>query len=562
MSGSKRGPTRAAVSIDWKQLHREARTRFGIDAFWPGQRELIELALSGRNSLGIMPTGAGKSLCYQLPALFLPGITVVVSPLIALMQDQQEKLAEAEIDASVLNSTLTVSEEKEAAEKIQEGDHQLVYVTPERLEKAGYLELLKSRGVSLFVVDEAHCISQWGHDFRPAYLALSDAIKKLGNPPVMALTATATPEVTTDILEQLDLRLAVVVNTGIDRPNLFYETFRTVNVSAKREQIRRILSEESGNGIIYTATVREANELWHWLASMDEKVSIYHARLRLKEREENQQRFMNDEFHAIVATKAFGLGINKPNIRFVIHYNFPDSLESYCQEAGRGGRDGEPARASLLYRLEDRRIQTYFLGGKYPSGQESLRLYRIMREAAADNGKKELPLGRIREISGMSERRARVILAQLQDAGVVHRGPHGFHYTRDFATEEEFSKFLSEYEERLQGDRERLDTIMRYAQTGGCRVQFVNEYFGVPPGEPCGHCDNCRAQVQPEPIQPAEPVSAPPPPPVLPFEPGDAVQHSDFGAGKVLAVEGESVVVAFDQEGEKKIRSEYLAKAS
>ncbi|RPI22550.1 MAG: ATP-dependent DNA helicase RecQ [Acidobacteria bacterium] len=552
---------RAAVPLDWKRIHREAKTRFGVTAFWPGQRELMELALTGRNSLGIMPTGAGKSLCYQLPALFFPGITVVVSPLIALMQDQQEKLAEANIEASTLNSTLSQKEEREAAEKIQAGDHRLVYVTPERLEKPDYLALLRDRGVSLFVVDEAHCISQWGHDFRPAYLNLRDAIRKLGNPPVMALTATATQEVTADILEQLDVRLAVVVHTGIDRPNIFYETLHTVNVGAKRDQIRRILAEETGSGIIYTATVREANELWHWLRDIDGEATIYHAKLRMKEREENQQRFMIGEFHCVVATKAFGLGIDKPDIRFVIHYNFPDSLESYCQEAGRGGRDGKPARASLLYRLEDRRIQAYFLGSKYPSVQESLRLYRVMREACAGKGNTELTLGRIREMSTLAERRVRVILAQLEDAGVVRRGRHGFRYVRDFETEEEFSTFISEYEERLQADRDRLQTMMRYAQLGQCRVAFMKEYFGMASEEFCDHCDNCRNQrarrEAPEEVRMALPV-----PPVLPFRPGDAVSHADFGAGKVLAIEGESVVVAFDDTGEKKIRSEFLTPAA
>src|SRR3954464_1353443 len=235
--------------IDWAAIQREAKKRFGVETFRPGQRELIDAALAGRDALGLLPTGGGKSLTYQLPALFLKEAVVVVSPLISLMKDQEEKARAARIEVAKLDSTLTAGEVQETAEEIASGANDLIYVTPERLENPEYLDVLRARGVSLFVVDEAHCVSQWGHDFRPAYLALPDAIRALGSPPVLALTATATPEVVEDIVKQLGIPDARVVNTGIERPNLRFEVRRTVNGEAKRQALLQILREERGSGI-------------------------------------------------------------------------------------------------------------------------------------------------------------------------------------------------------------------------------------------------------------------------------------------------------------------------
>jgi ATP-dependent DNA helicase RecQ len=253
-------PKRDAV-IPWARIRRHARRRFGVERFLPGQRELIEAVLRGRNAVGILPTGGGKSLCFQAPALVLSRPTVVVSPLIALMQDQEEKTSEAGMRVIRLDSTLSAAEEREALARIDRGDAQLVYTTPERLEHPDTIDRLRARGVSLFVVDEAHCVSQWGHDFRPAYLSLRDAIRALGRPPVLALTATATPEVTDDILRQLTLESAAIVQADLERRNLFFEVHRTVNRQTRRERLVELVRTERGAAVVYVATVRLAPEV-------------------------------------------------------------------------------------------------------------------------------------------------------------------------------------------------------------------------------------------------------------------------------------------------------------
>jgi ATP-dependent DNA helicase RecQ len=576
--------------LDWKRIYREAE-RFGVKVFRPGQREILEATLNGRNVLGILPTGAGKSLCYQIPAALFEIPVIVVSPLISLMQDQKERATEAEIAAENLNSFQSSADERSAVDSITEGESRLVYLTPERLENAEAVNLLRNRGVSLFVVDEAHCVSQWGHDFRPAYLTLREARRQLGNPPLLALTATATPEVIADILKQLDAPDAVVVNTGISRPNLFFEVLRTVNAEAKREQLSRLLTTTQGSCIVYCSTVRACNELWEWLRDSGIDVARYHGKLKPKERESIQNAFMSGECRVIIATKAFGLGIDKPDIRLVVHYQFPDSLESYYQEAGRAGRDGEPANAVLLYQLEDRRIQSFFLGGKYPRREQSQQILQTLTALSTPDRSTGITTRDLVEATGMPQRKVQVILAQLLGADIIVRKGRFIQKIRDFASPEELDAFLGEYEDRGLSDRERLDTMMRYAQTATCRFRFMKEYFGDPVEGDCNHCDNCRARAQglinaetpgsslkpirhgsaskrkrvkPAPVPIFEPPpNAPeiPPAPEPAYKAGEQVRHKTFGNGQVIEADGETVLVQFPK-ARKKVRAEYLRAAS
>ncbi len=471
--------------IPWDSLLREARARFGVERFRPGQREALEAVFSQRNVLVLMPTGAGKSLCYQLPALFLPKPVVVVSPLIALMQDQQEKAQDADIVVEKIDSTLNTTESAEAMDVVQAGISQLIYVTPERLENPEFLAKLAEGGVSLLAVDEAHCISQWGHDFRPAYLGLRYARERLGNPPVIALTATATENVVRDILTELNAQDAIIVSTGIERTNLRLAVYSTVNEEAKQMRLSELIANREGTGIVYTATVRSAVALHDWFKIEGVPVAHYHGRMPVRERERVQSDFMQNNVKVLIATKAFGLGIDKPDIRFVYHYEFPDSLETYYQEAGRAGRDGKPADAALLYRLEDKRIQSFFLGGRYPKAAECKAVYDALDSPlpAVDAAKK----------SGVSQRRTQVILHLLREGELVRRAPGGYRRTEKPYVHADVEHLVAAYEERSRSDRRRLEEMMRYAQSAQCRKQFLRAYFSEPEGEPCGTCDNCAS---------------------------------------------------------------------
>src|SRR5687767_13516940 len=325
----------------------------------PGQREVIENVLAGRDTLAIMPSGAGKSLCYQLPALHMGGTTIVVSPLIALMKDQADKLEERGADAASVNSALSADKRRAAMRLINSRAADFIFTTPEQLGNPGFLAQLKATKIALFVVDEAHCITEWGHDFRPAYAGLGKALRALGSPTLLALTATATPDVIEDIARQLGRPRMRVLNTGVYRPNLYFEVVQVTNEDEKKQALLEVV-RSGGAGIVYCATVKEANAVHAWLAGQGVKAELYHGRLGGRERTERQEAFMSGKARTMVATNAFGMGIDRPDIRYVVHYNLPGSLEAYYQEAGRAGRDGKEARCTLLYDHADRRVQPYF----------------------------------------------------------------------------------------------------------------------------------------------------------------------------------------------------------
>ena len=497
--------------------------------------------------MAILATGAGKSLTYQLPALLLEGTTVVVSPLIALMKDQLDMLRERGItDVVALNSTLSEDQEARARERIRSGTVRIAYTTPEKLEDESFLHLLQSIRVPLFVVDEAHCISQWGHDFRPAYLALGGVIAKLGHPTVLALTATATPSVREDILHQLGIEQVKPIVRGFDRPNLIYEARKADKESDKLKILTSLFTGSEaleGTGIIYTATIKNALEVQRYLAhELGIPAAVYHSKLHKEDRTSVHNLFMDEAIRAVVATNAFGLGIDKPNIRFVVHYDLPGSLEAYTQEAGRAGRDGLPSRCILIYRMSDTRVQNYFLTGKYPDVEEVQRVFGTIEVFCDQAG--GVSMIDLRKILQLPLTKLKVILALLKKSGYIEPvGKSAYGLTDAVRKHRDLMLNLANYETKKSYDQSKLAMMLQYAETTSCRRRFILNYFGEDYEiANCGACDSCLRALR-RGIGDQGATGG--------FKIADVVSHAKFGVGTVERAERDLVTVLFPSVGYK-----------
>ena len=503
-----------AASLDdqlWPSAQKVLSETFKLQGFRDGQEDIIRSILSGHDTLAVMPTGSGKSLCYQLPGVVLPGITLVISPLIALMKDQVDSLLAKGIRAANLHSGLEYGEQQAICRDVVDGRVKFLFVAPERVRNANFQSLLNQVKIGLLAVDEAHCISQWGHDFRPDYRRLSALRQALGNPPTIALTATASPTVQRDIVEQLALRDPGVFILGFDRLNLRFgvKIFKTEReklayaydfVSRQIQNQCGFKRQYPGCGIIYASTIKLAENAASYLKERGIRAGLYHAGLSPAMRTQVQEQFMNDEFHCLIATTAFGMGVDKPNIRYVLHLSMSSSVEAYTQESGRAGRDRLPAECMLLFSGVDAKIQEHFIDGGCPD----LTIYRTLMElfADSDNSSRPKPGQRLemKEILDHFERKqlqqVDTALRKLRAQDVISITPDGLvvwnrdvpaDYAKSMARESDLQKKVS---------KTQLKNLIKYVYDGNCRTKFILKYFGSRDANRfkcCNHCDLCNA---------------------------------------------------------------------
>jgi ATP-dependent DNA helicase RecQ len=555
----------AARAARRNKITRLLRGVFGVERLRPGQQQVIDSVLDGCDTLAIMPTGSGKSLCYQIPASLLDGTTIVVSPLISLMKDQLEKLAALGIRAAQVNSSLTRDEEQAALAGVRATAHEIVFCTPERLSNPEFIAVLKQIKVALVVVDEAHCISHWGHDFRPAYLELAAAIDALGRPPLLALTATATDAVVADIRRQLGRARMAVINTGIYRPNLHYRVVQVTNDDERYAKALELVQAAQGAGIVYAATVKAAGGMLRVLEQAGESATIYHGKLAAAQRKANQELFMSGQRRVMVATNAFGMGIDKPDTRFVIHLQLPANLEAYYQESGRAGRDGKDADCTLLYFQADKRVQQFFLVKHYPTANELKTIHAALRDLAAGAG---VGIAALEQALGeLPAARLKVGLRLLKD-GKLLRQNRRLEYLPTAAAPRAalFDELAEVYASKQERDRAALEQMAAYAVSASCRWKLLLDYFGdeVEGFERCCACDNCRnpPQLAGVEIRDDEFDRDQPEPDAGPqFEAGTRVRVPRFDVGTVVSMAGDQVTIVFPDQGTRTFLADYVQPA-
>jgi ATP-dependent DNA helicase RecQ len=531
-------------------LRQLAADTFGLPRLRAGQLAGMRALVSGRDVLAVMPTGYGKSAIYQVAAAKLHQTrarrrpAVVVSPLIALQEDQLDGLLETlgGHAAVAINSGHSDSENNAAWEAAENGDAVFVFLAPEQLAKPETVERLAALDVSLFVVDEAHCVSSWGHDFRPDYLRLGEVREQLGNPPVVGLTATASPPVRDEIQQRLHMKEPLVLVHGFDRPNIRLEVVRHHKDKDKRRAVTRQVAELKGPGLLYAATRKDTEAYAAELTALGLRAEAYHAGRKQGERDLVHQQFLDDELDVVVATTAFGMGIDKPNVRFVIHADIPESLDSYYQEIGRSGRDGEPASAVLHYRSEDLGLRKFF-GTHAPDEESLLAVLQALR--AADGPVKQKTLA---EQTGFSPRKLTGLLNQLQETRAVRAGKRGIRLEAGAKLPAVVERAVEHAEARQRVDRSRIEMMRGYAETDACRRQFLLGYFGEDLPEPCGNCDTCTDGSAYEEDYDDDAAAAAG---GERFPLQAAVVHSEWGPGLVMRHEEDTITVLFEQEGYK-----------
>jgi ATP-dependent DNA helicase RecQ len=547
-------PAGNSASVRTRRIREVARDVLGYEEFRPGQEPAMQAVVAGRDTLAVLPSGAGKTAIYQVAGQLLDGPVVVVSPLIALQRDQVERLAEIEDRAgraAQLNSSMSAGDQREVLEALGDGTVRFVFLAPEQLTKPDVVEAVREARPALFVVDEAHCVSAWGHDFRPDYLRLGAVIEQLGHPTVLALTATAAPPVRAEIVERLEMRDPEIVVAGFDRPEIRLEVDHHADARGKEEGVLdRVLAQIGdgrGPGIVYSATRRGTEEIAARLADRGLRARHYHAGLNRADREDTQRAWMDDELDVVVATTAFGMGIDKPGTRFVVHAEPADSLDSYYQEIGRAGRDGQPALAVLVYRQEDLGLRRFFAAGA-PAEEELQQVAGLVQAAAAAGIDDGVDVKDLREETGRAATPLVRDLNLLEQVEAVVLDEEGAaHPADDAPTPGEAAaaaRELAEHHERV--DQSRVEMMRGYAETTECRRQFLLGYFGEQLDEPCGNCDSDTCSGTPEERAAAADARA-----HTPFPVETAVEHAEWGNGVVMRVEDDRLVVLFDEVGYK-----------